>query len=61
MPESRDAFVQVLERTRELYNLSVFGYVVMPSLQLKSRKQPSFEKGLTFGWGLFLSPNTARA
>ena len=30
-PEARDVFVALLERTRELYAMNVFGYVVMPT------------------------------
>jgi putative transposase len=30
-PEARDIFLALLERTRELYEMSVFGYVVMPT------------------------------
>ena len=30
-PEARDIFVALLERTRELYAMNVFGYVVMPT------------------------------
>jgi putative transposase len=30
-PESRDTFLAILERTRELYAMHIFGYVVMPT------------------------------
>ena len=30
-PEARDVFLALLERTRELYEMNVFGYVVMPT------------------------------
>jgi putative transposase len=29
--EARDMFVELLERTRALYDLHVFGYVIMPT------------------------------
>jgi putative transposase len=31
-PEARDTFVELLERTRELYAMHIFGYVVMPPM-----------------------------
>ena len=30
-PEARDIFLVLLERTREIYNMNVYGYVVMPT------------------------------
>ena len=30
-PEARDIFLKLLERTREIYEMNVFGYVVMPT------------------------------